>query len=1202
MRFLCYNQRIYSHLRRHWPSLLILTLSVGAGTRTHAALLTVPDRPPASVEEVRDFVGVTALGDRQDGPIAEALNQAVCGGTRADETLGVEGDTLGKIADVRNVPGRRGNPLGEILSGVAERIDQGGERNDGYLFPDNARGLTTACLPNMPSTVRRITKWGREIDVPYPQFQDPACKEYGETTEEYMTPGSCQRACGYMNRSEFGYWDCKSQVVRFLGVWVCLDGGPGRTDDVIGLTWRYICGNSWADEPWSRNCLPCRGRSCRCPGPGCRTAANGNLYQSFSRQYVGESRRDRIADAPDDQLATEAPPRQDCRAEEQATARAQAELDRSRAALDQLLAQLTPLRQQHIQKLARIAWLQRQINSALAEVQRTLAEMHRLILLRDNNPDAYKPDEPMTTEERIAEMNALIQAAEARVEDLRQRIRDWEQEKRQLTLEAEDLRRQIAVLLSELLRLEEELEHAQDELDEADRSERDCKSGKAVRLNAACYGFYQEFDARSRITGPRDRRCTIAFPRNPADLHESQRGKGDLFTPVADLPFTPRDAQYDPATDLWDQNLGGAISLLNDRAFQDRAEGDLHRALLELSDVASVTVAPARTPGEPEVKHGLLRALDETAGPSTSAALDTGDARTYTAWWQRLQTNMSSLLAPPRIRLRLPDTGALVPRLPLLGPNAVVRRDSANRSLEVEIRAEEDMLGTVAAFLRSSLLLQLTEEPIPVVVPLGSPAEFRAVRDRWCQWALTRHYRTTGGQGGADCADVAPEPVQKLLAALEEYAVQVEEVRLLRSELPKRIGTILSRQQAVLSTVSAWVTDNLQAYHAFLRNHRDRARLLPLWKQVQAEAARFQDGTNLPWCRNDRFTLPIYSLLDPWLERAAAGSPRRGLGGGSASCRGTVNGLPVVCPPEGDTDLVLDLSTLIVEPGAVTFPVLKPVQVRLTLPLPPQEGDPDPQAIQLPVFPPVPVLEDQDIAELPEVTVRAPLPRIAARPEQMPLAEAYFSLQRARRILLDMNGAYERFWQSLSPPAETITVACPTPQDPDRRCPLSGDELTLRCPDWDGPPCVHTEVDLTERMTRIMARPGVLLREDVASIGFPRLPAERDPPLSTVTCDPTDHACLLLPPERREPKDGWQLLPPRDAQGRTPAIQRIRDRMRLKTVGPDGAYATLPTHDPDDGPDERVAIPYGPPVEHVAPVFTVPDPIRLTPSASPPAP
>ncbi len=1080
-------------LTPHIHRRLLLSTALGA------ALLTIALDVTAKSFEVpadpTDFKQIQEQVASKTGKIAQYLtSDAQCGGWNATESVNArkasqvidpnDNTNPGKIAKVTGAPGHLGDPYGNYRSGLASRIETGGEpdnpkarppiisKNDGFLFPDSTVGLSTACKPMVrdehnSNRVLKIQSWtGYQRWVDYPYFEDPSCKwqfsndsrggvepstgtgvpMLGASPSRDLSPQSCNDFCKQLNDPMFTWMDCKIPLI---------DPESGAIIGCQKEEPKWTCTDEWvvpdAGQESFPNCRICQGRECRCDGKyvppgtppgagnGCKYTpvavdpkpSKGQLnympYGSFYRQYAVQSLRDTLTEVPNDKLAY------------------------------------------------------------------------------DTSKD----------------------------------------------------------------------------------------KGTPITLPVACYGFYSEFDTKTHLIEGKDRRCVINFPFTKKDLQNSQKGMATYQTnPTTspDMVRKNRDGSYDDKDTLWYKNLGGSFSLLSEQAFE-KEKNDLNLAFLSIDsigskgDVAMQQAAYQKSTVDPLTNRSTLRAFDDSVFTDRTDPNAKGnpssfdDTRAITRWWQQLETDAYALLSPPTVRLRLPSTSALSGKLASLvdtSKEAIDAQlgDPRMKSIDVQVHAEDDLLGQVSSYLQDSLLLKIEEEPVPVVVPLLSAVELRALRERWCSWALQHYYYQNppkSDDAGKTCDEVASPEVKHLLQRLEEYAVSAEQVRALRAELPSYIGGIITHQQQVLVQISTWVKDNLETYKVFLKNRAIRLQLASMWKEVQKQYTTYHDETDLPWCRNDRFTTPIYSLL-PQPPKMIMGTP---------SCQPGA-GLPLLCPPTGEKDLVLDLSTLKLLTGAVKLPVLKPVQLRLSVPTPPPADqdltDEDKTAIELPELPPVPSLTGKITIKLPEVAVLSAPKKITPPPPitQGDFIRMWTALNSARSFLQQLNDLTKEFWKSLEP-----------------------NDLTknLTCKDWNTTECTHVEMDLLERVTRIMARPGILLQEDLGTTGVSRLKVSNGNE-KAANCDPNDQACLELLPQQTLPKDGWQMIAPKqpdDAASASDQLQQLRNDLRQETITDNGKIRTGKTLGGEDKELPFISQP-----QDIFPIFWVPSAFDLRPLPPPP--
>lgn len=631
-----------------------------------------------------------------------------------------------------------------------------------------------------------------------------------------------------------------------------------------------------------------------------------------------------------------------------------------------------------------------------------------------------------------------------------------------------------------------------------------------------CYHWYTEYDTMRLVT--QFLPCVIgnfetgAGPFNITKLKQTQNGRGRYGQPLNDT--LPEARPYDEQKDEWYTRILGSFSFL-------KPKGDLTSAMLDLDPAA--VLASKQTADGPWAKYGMQRAVDETVSN------EKGRARSFAQWWQRYLTDGSRMFTPPTVRLRLPSNWThSVEDLHPLG----VAQTGREAPIEVQLSARNDLLGIVMEYLTRSLLLDVKEEPVPVVVPLGSPIEFRADAERWRTW---KEQRKEAGLS-------VPAGVDGLIAKLEDYAQKVERVRMVRLELATLVSHLVQRQSDFLLTINAWSQQNEAAYQAFVTFGKRHAKELhDQWNELQADMVKFDDNVNMQWCRNDRFTLPVYSLLDGWYPtRQDTPYPYPiNLSGGLPAC--SPNGLqatggPALLPLCMTTplDLTIDASTMKISSGAIVLPVFKPIQVRLDIPLPGSfsEDLPTGMDLDLPEFPEIPSFSERFALTFPTAETLSEPEGITA-PQDDILEWLRLSMTFAKGFIAGMTEKYQKFWASLEFP------------NPPPQCEDGGTLDQLDCCSLSDNRCQHAEMDLIERYTRITARPAVQLKEDLQTQGLARSPMTADPDyerpfrekdgkdtLKNASCWAEDHVCQALLPNERKPKTGWQILqpPPRNVQ------------------------------------------------------------------------
>lgn len=665
---------------------------------------------------------------------------------------------------------------------------------------------------------------------------------------------------------------------------------------------------------------------------------------------------------------------------------------------------------------------------------------------------------------------------------------------------------------------------------------------------AGCYGFYNEFDPGPvdplsipdptdipiihRRTEYYDQRCTFDFfvtdLRGTKATRSTQRGKGE-FGEQTDVPdLDPADSvnqrqhiggAFDSQKDPWYLGLGGGFGFFN-------------TVLLNLTKALFAPDGAVITGMEqiPWVDGGL--ALSNTIRDFD----DTAFLRSIVRWWHKQETIANVLFSPPLIRVIFPPLWAvgidandpLFRRQKHTAEPAKALLNLREEPIDIQIPAKEDTLGSIFAFLEHSSL-RIREDPIPVIVPLASPTELRSLAQQWCSWYMRKYL--------LDSCNGAPSDLQGLMTRLREYADYIDGVRVLRAHLALYAGRMLAVQKDLIIPILSWMRQNLQIYKNYYEQREQVFALRAMWQATQENMVRFHKQTNAPWCMNQRFTLPVYSLLDQWLLsrlfQADAHEKCISMAGGCGDLP-TLEDLGIN-PSE---ELVLDLSAFNTLSEYMRMPVLKPIQIRLDLSaytppslvenyafsLPPSlpslntillSFDPgnvfDLPGICSPSVDPYP--PECPPVKLPPLIHTPPLPGAGLNPA--------FKFAQIYNKLLEMESAYYRFWISLN-------LLDPTTQ-PRAYAEFERLKENLECQDFAKCPCVHVEMDLLERITRIGSRPAVQLKEDYDSRGAPRSFAG--------SCPPEDHVCLLLQAQERDFRTGWQLIAP-------PLEERTYDKLR----------------------------------------------------------
>lgn len=644
---------------------------------------------------------------------------------------------------------------------------------------------------------------------------------------------------------------------------------------------------------------------------------------------------------------------------------------------------------------------------------------------------------------------------------------------------------------------------------------------------AVCYGFYEEFDTVTRQTDGRDWRCALAI-ENAGELLSSQQGKGkygaDSFL---DDPDVPKGTLPPEPESLW-VKLSGAFSLLNEGPFKRLYGGELTNVSLDTEALDRVTERAALQVDEdhPVAQSALIQEFDDTG---------TG---TVVRWWQKQQQAARELFSRPMIHLLLPPRLALglditKPPFAPAPPRADDNADPQSRPIRVQLDASEDIVGAVVA----ATLMPVEEIPVTLPIFTDDIAEIAALRHAWClrvrQELLTP---TCDGPG-------VPPKVRAILERLTQYETYSQHVRSLRSLVARHAGALLSMQYELTRPILEGLRSALRQTRDLLgEQERIDRELLPLWRDIEAAYKIFHDKTNLPFCMNQRFTPRVPSLLDRWLPaRREAGSMYE-IGANPANSLPTMRGLFT-----RSGAVVIDLMRVHIQSGSLRLPVLKPVIIRLDLPLPP--GLDEPLANVIAELPPPPDVSAIDTAfeqawrDLPTVIASNVTEPVIALPPPLGdnvLGRIREALEGIRATIGDMDATYRYYWHS-------VFAFSDDQRYPQPSCLREGDLGPLECCGWGALPCL-VEMDLVPLIARAASRPMISLEEDFLSSGYPR----GFPPV----CLDRDPACLQPPPESPIDPLQWDVAVPKS---HNPAlIEQLRNAVDAETLPPPLGSRVLP--------------------------------------------
>lgn len=1198
--------------------MMLTSASAAASSRATVDLpepYRIPTPNPANIDAIRDITGDALPG--WEGEIHQDLSErAVCGGWDMQDTVN------GKIPSVSGAPGRKGIPFGNILSGMARRDEASGALGDGYLYPNTSqvKGWSTACRPGFP-----------------PYLDDgPPCKE---DPSSYATPAQCQNLCPRINAWQFPIWvrvwalfgpggivlDTKYCVQMGKGE-KTLNGNPQNGDccerNGSGNGGPNCSGKYGGDaddprfDPFPGTMPP--DAECLVEGAGYEAAGYRRVYHAFAGWYYcctgaivrelhyGECTLDDPASC-----VKHKDPRRNC-------VRCEGDGLPVNHAYDQCMEETSDMaycealhppsnlgncmtdvdcpspnkclgsRPAQIFNIPCIndADCAAAGNSGVCSGSKCtyLARGGNCFVLNgfpsvdENGEIVERGPDPMRQETGCRagyDASIATNASGKKIMAPSQFVSYF----REYT--AGYRRQPVGLAYSQCMR---------DVGDEAY-----CSALYATEVSSrqgipvACYGFYREFDPKDTITTVTDSRCVIAAYQPNYEFrrfYQTQLGHGNFGetstypdpNPTATTEI--RNPTFDSGKDLWYQNLGGGFSMLNGEVFTEQGQ-DMTYALLSLdstlerargpllSSAGAASSVSSRRGRDPYVSMrspgALRRAFDDTVNNAR------GPARTITEWWQKQETEAQDLVHPAVAHIIFPSAWSvginlehyfLSPSLPTassssFSPASAGSYDPRRMAIDVQTEVRDDLLGEVAAFLEDVLIAPVKERSVAIVVPFGSATDFRAYKEGWIRWKKMRE----------DAGVTVPASVQQLIDRLEEYAVQIDSARTLRSELAKSLTIALNRQGDAAKKIHDWLKANLDSFRNFQQQRQQREQLIYRWRNLQASYRDFHDKTNMPWCKNDAFTTSIYSFLDNWLP-------------GRPNLNG--QGLPELSVPRPE-DLYIDLSALQTTQAPLFIPVLKPVQILVSHDnlQPPFVYQEDVTVPTLPPLPPLPAFSATG-AEIPgfstENGIMITYPDVSIPPD------APGTITQMEGIVDGMNSKYKQFWNAVTKPrcgTLEATKRC-NGADPSAGdcCVKAGEEKYCRR-GWNSDTCVHVEMDLLERFTRMGARPAIQLFEDFFALGTWRTPG--NPSVEFPPCDPQDWACLQLHALKVEPHYGWFMEVNVRSQERS--IDKLRARMFKETLQMTGSSSSR--------------FPYQVNPNTITPSFDVRHPVEIVPIPAP---
>lgn len=638
-------------------------------------------------------------------------------------------------------------------------------------------------------------------------------------------------------------------------------------------------------------------------------------------------------------------------------------------------------------------------------------------------------------------------------------------------------------------------------------------SNQTWYMKAECYEQYKEDDPKQKLTTRDDEQCELDLDQDQEpSWPDGDQGeqKGEVKPPEEDVkePDPPeRDVEFpwaeDPETNLTLVDYAAWAEEQGDSGFPPR-----------LSDAIG---------GPVEAK---VRASRSFSGSVHTDVFDDTAERAMASFWEEEQRELLRITRDPEVRVILParflhslsDTDALFKNI----------REVPSKSVglvEVTLKSGLDDLGLVFQSLMESQLFPLETVRIPVLLPLAGDIEARFAD--WEEW------KAASEAIGSEHASRADE----MMDVLWLYRDRIEDVRALGGAFHDYAIKFLEEDRAMREEMLQWYAENVEILNQATEQNESRRRVQRIWKRIQ-NALLVVEECQLLWCGNQRYSTPVYSLLDQWwwdedwipslTSRDPSFAPR------------SISSIELSMPE----DLVFDFSDFAFPSTRIVVPVLWPIQVKIKLPVPPSIGaEPDP----IDFYPELPELPDPDIFEsLPAPTVEMPdLPKIT-----LPEGPTSGQYREVEDLLKELRGRID----GVFPPAgeyeyDTGILDTTFPPDMGRRDTMQGAlcrfARSLRLPreedreEGDPEAIIHVENDLHERVSRLFSRWLPNRTEDFAG-RVVRLEEEEAP---ASTCE-YDLLCLLFP-KQRQTKASFQWF---DAFQSVDHIKTLRDTVRDLTL------------------------------------------------------
>lgn len=605
-------------------------------------------------------------------------------------------------------------------------------------------------------------------------------------------------------------------------------------------------------------------------------------------------------------------------------------------------------------------------------------------------------------------------------------------------------------------------------------------------VRADCYEYYQghldypdgtnhwkEIDPKDSVTSWYDEQCELTILTNNQQNPElpewkdtgpnGEKQKGTVKAPIFDVTEPGREQRNAP--DPWVPDRETNLSLIDIKKLKE-LQGNFD----DPSDISGVlgTILTTRQ-----------RASKTTPKNARSDQFDDSDHRALASFWEAQQVELLKMTADPETRLIMPARFlvGIAEDDPLFQyvKHAVSRSDG---TVEITLRAGAEDLQNVTKSLMRTFIAPIEEVRIPIIVPLASSNEIDALIFQWQQWKKAENATATLENRPSKAATG-----DAMIAKLIQYRERLASVRRSRGAYAAVLTRMYDAQEEVRTYFADWFKEQTDQFLLTLERAEDRRELKRIWRLLQRSMLQ-TDECQMTYCSNQRFSPPVYSLLDNWwgAPEILPGEQRDHQYSPPYDLR-TLN----FTEPANQ---VFDFSNMKFSDEPLRVPVLWPVSVRVVLPSPPLLGEEAPDASVYPNLPPVPDETIFDSFTAPEVELPEK-PTITLLPTG-DLSAAKNMLRQVRKII-DGTPIEVQMWeeQALKDGASLDDGGFP----PDG---LQPNRLSMRSaycrfqPSITIPPdeeqihgyaakIIHTEYDLKERLERLFSRWLPVRTEDMAN-------------------------------------------------------------------------------------------------------------------------